>query len=383
METMTQQMPNKTRDDKKLVTTVTKDIIEAIKTLGAYERATCDLSRDDSIDMTFKNPETGKEETHSITKEDCKNFTNNLIDVIRSNEKRALACGRTRGQAGKTRSGLTNVNRLNDNMVSFFQHADFGPKVVSEGENTFRNMKQVPSHLDIEETDDSLASALHFIQGDAKSNPLYGIAPNSLLIPLFSLHAYYTDMADKDNAKYMSASDAMRKYLSKEMEAAIHHDVQEYVNTSDDDNAEKALSLEKQLIKAIKNPKLLTDPDATSLPHKQSKSGVKNLFNPNRFIYGHFGKIISVGKVTNSVKRKGPVALKKDDLASMRPAIKSAYAKEFSDAFDSFAATYDALVEEGTRNPIKKGESLPYEEPIYEEQQHNVVLAGAYKKRRH
>lgn len=370
-----------TRQAKQMVGDVTKNVVDAIKILGAYEHATWDLGKDETVDIPIT--QHGETTVQTIGKADVKKFKKNLIDVVLENEKRAMTVNKTRTNT-KPRSALSNIGRLNDHMMAFFKHAEFGPLVVRQGGDgtRYQNMKQVPARIKLSETDEKLVDSLYFVQGTATKNPIYGIAPSSLLIPLFSLHAFYEGMSYADNAKYMSASDAMRKHLSKEMEAAIKHDVQEYVDTSSEEDGAKAKKLEKTLIKAIHDPSLLTEEGDATLAYKQSKSGVKQLFNPNRFIYGHFGKLISAGKVANTNPRQGPVALKKDDLEKIRPKVKKTYGKLFAKEFEDFAKAYENMVARGERNPLKKSELAPIEEPLYECQQYNVVLAGAYKKRR-
>lgn len=194
---------------------------------------------------------------------------------------------------------------FNQEIVSFFTDAEVGPLVEGsfimqgtghDGDTTF---KSVPDVNSLRITNRQLNQALSFTQ---PTHPSYRVISPGSLIPLFALHAYYEDMKHVDDKTRLSASSDMRRYLRRTMIEVIEKDIDRLPENERGD-------LKQRLIDCIDDPTLNVNTNGMTI------------FNPNCFLYAHFSKIISAGKI--EVREEGTVSEEQGQMIALARAYKN------------------------------------------------------------
>jgi hypothetical protein len=181
-------------------------------------------------------------------------------------------------------SGFLTPTIFNKEIIDFFTYADIGPLVTgSFDENEEPNISTLKS------TDTRLNDILKFTKSviDDQINGKYGIIIPGSLAPLFSLHAHYAGMKHIDDNTRLSASPDMRKYLRQTMIKVIENDCDAISLRYSQYTRQEIDEIRQKLIDCIDNPDDLSIKDGKYM----------EIFNPNWFLYAHFSKLISAGRL--------------------------------------------------------------------------------------
>lgn len=362
---------------KKIFTEEVNTLIEAVKLISVYSDALSNLPKGQKLEVGYTNQQ-GQRQSYQIGRQEFNQFKGQIVARMKALPKLAFILNKTRRKVAPN-SGFKAPARFKQPIVDFFRQANIGPQVNGEfvlGTDNGQNIKNVPNSKTLQvQQGTNLNDLLYFIQPQVsgQQNPLYRIVAPGTLTPLFALHAYYENMQIPGEATRLSASQQMRNTLGGLMEDTIRNDIATVINNNPQVR-QQAEQLQQQLIQAINNPNMLTqDGDSTI-------AGIE-VFNPNRFLYAHFSKLISNSKVTNEDPSAGPTKLTDDELNQLRSQIAQTYQNvpALGDDINNFSQTYQQNVQKGIQPPVQQGQQLPYEQVVLSDQQDNVALSRAYK----
>ena len=181
---------------------------------------------------------------------------------------------------------FTTPTLFNDEIVEFFTYADIGPLVLSNSQVT----------------QEKLNDSLIFINPES---PYYRLIGTGSLVPLFALHAHYSEMRHSEDKTKLSASQDMRKYLRQTMIKAVNKDfdrVLENVMSGNIEVVDEINESRQKMIDCIDDPTLSNDVNYYGyIP-----------FNPNKFSYAHFSRLVMAAKSENEIP-----LLKQNDLIKL------------------------------------------------------------------
>lgn len=345
-------------------------LIDAIQALQAMTRKTSTLQKNQQsvVDIQFQN---GVVVRREFGESEVKELTNLIIEELKKLPAEAAGINKTR-RVTAPNSGFLAPTMFNDEIVNFFARATLGP--VVDGEFTgipdkSGNWKITPNTSTLRAVENSrLNSVLYFTQAqiNGQQNPLYRIIIPGILAPLFALHAYNSRMQLPNEARFLSASNEMRQMLRNTIMETIQNDAATLASKYPQ-LTQRIAEVRQNMLASIENPNVL---------YNNVVTGTDSIFNPNRFLYAHFSKIMSRGKV---VIPQGQPQLP-DILANVRSQIPNIYGnilhqsepnefQEFADAWRNSTAQGTPAAAEGPR----------YEELIFKNQQQSVSLARALK----
>jgi hypothetical protein len=195
------------------------------------------------------------------------------------------------------RPGLLTPAFFSREIVDFFTFANIGPLI--QGQYVQKEMKgydydndekrimtkSIPDVETLAPTEDRLNDILDFIDTSI-------LNPGSLT-SLFALHAYYDKLQHSDDKTRLSASKDMRKYLRQIMIEIINRDADKLLNECPEEENERIEKARQFMVDCIDQPENI-NPD---LGKFQTEYGPTEIFNPNWFLYAHFSKLISAGKL--------------------------------------------------------------------------------------
>lgn len=330
-------------------------LVEAVKLIPTYVKSLQGLGQNEKRTVNYIDDTTKQQYQYMISKKEYSDFFKQIVKRMNALPNMAFTLNRTTRKTAPN-SGFLAPARFASEIVNFFFNAVIGPIVTGNFVMSPKTSKLVPdvNSLVVRQGTD-LRSLLWFIQQgiNGQANPLYGIISPGTLTPLFALHAAYSGMQDQRDPRRLIASDAMRQYLAGIMERTIRSDAAKLITklAGNPGLVQQVNAVVPQLIAAIGDRNLVVDNHTFATgEYKDNKPVLVELFNPNSFLYAHFSKLISNGKVSG-------------DLVIDRNAV---------------AQVYGGGVEGITQMGLQQ--SAPnYENAVLDAQQKDVALARAYK----
>jgi hypothetical protein len=345
---------------KKLFKTEIDLLVEAVKLIPTYVKSLQGLGQNEKRTVNYIDDTTKQQYQYMISKKEYSDFFKQIVKRMNALPNMAFSLNRTTRKTAPN-SGFLAPARFSAEIVNFFFNAIIGPIVTGNFVIKPKTLKQVPDVGSLrvlqgpqgQETD--LRSLLWFIQQaiNGQANPLYGIISPGTLTPLFALHAAYSGMKDPRDNTRLIASGTMRQYLAGIMERTIRSDAAKLIAkfSGNQGLAQQVGFVVPQLIAAIGDRNLAVENHTFATGEfKDNKPVEVELFNPNSFLYAHFSKLISNGKVTG-------------DLVIDRNIV---------------AQVYGNGVEGITQMNLQQA-SPNYENAVLDAQQKDVALARAYK----
>lgn len=352
------------------------ELIQAVKLLPYYYKELSKMgNRNDKFPVQFTHE--GRSYTYQVGRREVKELERLIIAGLKKLPTSAFTLNKTRRRTAPN-SGFLAPAQFKAEIVNFFAGANIGNVVNGnfvEKQDKSKNKKAVPDAKSLVVTNTRLNNVLYFTQprlSNGQDNLLYSIISPGTLTPLFALHAYYSGMQQQD-ATRLSASQQMREALNGVMQQTINNDVANLMKVYNDmgnpQMAQQVQATGQQLIQAIGNPSLQVNsvfnvvaPDGT-----QEK---EEIFNPNYFLYAHFSKLISNGKVPFVASSQYPTW--DSYLNSIRPSIPQNYAGVEGIETSAFQRVQAAT---------PQGQTPAFENVVLQYQQNRVALSRAYKNR--
>ena len=326
-------------------------IVEGVELTKTFADTVCSLKRTEKVPVAFVDAQ-GTARQFLIGRTEYNEFLKQLSSQLKKLPTTANNLFKSHREV-KEGTGFLAPARFGNEIVQFFSQAELGPQVrgsfVMKKDTKTGKMKSVPDNKSlIVQPNTRLNDALYFVR--QQGNPLYGITNSGTLTPLFALHAYYRRMAYPHEATRLSASDQMRAVLGPVMRKTIEAD-REYLlgvyasNTANaavnESNARVRAQIDQvsqALINSISSPNPLTNPqfagiladpnfknneaaNLQALGIVNSRIGDEEIFNPNFFLYAHFSKLISQGKLMHLTPQGKQESLSAEEINQLAPSV--------------------------------------------------------------
>jgi hypothetical protein len=371
---------------KKVFRDEVDEIIQAVKLLPTLYKEFSKLQNaNGKLNVAFTNDQ-GQARQYQVGKKEINEMNKLIVSRLKALPTLAFTLNKTRRRTAPN-SGFLAPAQFSPEIVGFFANANVGDTI--DGKFVLKtdkagNTKSIPDSgtLRVLQPVTRLNNYLYFTQQsiNGQANPLYGVISPGTLTPLFALHAYYSKMQNPNDATRLSASPEMRNALAAIMQQTIQNDVQKLTDkgilTGNQTLVQQAQQAAPLLIQAINNPNIALptfNPDgsvAQPAPSQFQSVGPDGslekdeIFNPNYFLYAHFSKLISNGKIHED--RGG---LSEAKLSQARQLIPNVYGN-----IDGVAQGLQAI--QGT---TPQGQVAAYENAVLQAQQLKVALARAAK----
>lgn len=205
---------------------------------------------------------------------------------------------------------------FNPELLEFFANAYLGPLVT--GEIITRNMRKVPDKSSLQPTDEVLNTVLYFTQPtvNGMSNPLYEIATPGTIAALFTLYAYYNDLANPNDLGHLKANDQMKDLVKLTLADDVRQIQEKYLG---DPFIEDQLKITQDyLISAYYQAQV-----DSNIIYDINGFVAGKLFNPANFTYAYFSKILAASRIRT---------LSQEELDQLTPEVTQVYAFLFPEA---------------------------------------------------
>lgn len=367
---------------KKIFKDEIDQLVQAVKLIPVYAESFAQLKRTEKLTVQFTDP-AGQPRQYQIGRSEFKEFVSQTTKRMQALPTLAFSLNKTRRRTTPN-SGFLAPARFSQEIVNFFAAATIGPIVTGNfviKTDKAKNKKNIPESKSLRVQPGSrLNSVLYFTQPQInnQNNPLYGIISPGTLTPLFALHAYYAQNPTEQRQGLQHLNDATRLTASNEMRQALAGVIQQTINTDARTLSEKYANNQgilaqiqqvgQQLVQAIGNPSLQVNsrfPTGQRKPNGEEE--YDEIFNPNSFLYAHFSKLISNGKLT------GENGLNEERLNAIRQQIPTVYGT-------NMPAINPAAFQTVALSAQQAGQNVGlYESVVLNAQQNFVALARAYK----
>lgn len=321
-------------------------LVQGVKSIQVFADALAQMKKGVPMQVAFTDAQ-GQQRQYQIGRNEYRELVGQIIKRMQKLPSLAFTLNKTRRRTGPN-SGFLAPQQFNQDIVNFFSQATLGPQVTGElvlKTDKAMNKRSVPESTSLQELPGTrLNDRLFFTQQqiNGQRNPLYGIIAPGTLTPLFALHANYAENPDGSgrrglqaiardeisgqpilnpqtgqpeiDATRLTASNEMRQLLGNVMAQTIRNDAA-VISQEHPELAQEAQQKAQQLIAAIQNPDAFVDSRVG-----RGTAAETEMFNPNYFLYAHFSKLISNGKV--SADQGG---LTPEGLAALRPQIAAVY----------------------------------------------------------
>lgn len=334
-------------------------LVQGVKSIQTFADALSQMKKGVPMQIGFTDAN-GQQRQYQIGRNEYRELVTQITKRMQKLPGLAFTLNKTRRRTGPN-SGFLAPAQFNQDIVNFFSQSTLGPQVTGElvlKTDKAMNKRSVPESTSLVEQQGSrLNNSLFFTQQqiNGQRNPLYGIIAPGTLTPLFALHANYAQNPDGSrrglqalnrdprtgqlilnaqtgqpeiDATRLTASNEMRQALGNVMAQTIQNDAR-VIAENNPELAQEAANKAQQLIQAIQNPNLFVDP-VVGL----GTAGETEMFNPNYFLYAHFSKLISNGKIAAGQ----PGSLTPENLAQKRPEIAQVYNPLLQQALGSWQA---------------------------------------------
>lgn len=391
-------------------------LVQAVDVIRFYADALAQLNKGQTLSVTFKDAN-GQPQAAQIGRKHYRELISQVTKRMQNLVRTAFSLNKTRRRTGPN-AGFLAPAQFNQDIVDFFSRVPLGPYVqgnlVLKMDKSY-NKRSVPDSKSLAPVEGSpLNNQLLFTQPqiNGRRNPLYGIIAPGTLTPLFALHAHYaqnpdgtrqglqvaardpqtgrpvinpqTSRQEKDSTR-LTASREMREILGNVMAQTIQNDARVIV-ANHPELAAEVQQKAQQLIQAIQDPSIFVDSMIG-----RGTSAAKEMFNPNYFLYAHFSKLISNGKVAAEPPQEGQSpsqvqGLTSERLEGLRPEIVQVFGPLIQESLDSWqrVAVQGSTPEERELGELRvrlmtaAAEVTP-EQNVLTRQQDDVAKARAYK----
>ena len=342
---------------KKLFKAEVDLLVEAVKLIPTYVKSLQGLGQNEKRTVNYIDDTTKQQFQYLISNKEYRDFYNQTIKRLNALPNLAFSLNRTTRKTAPN-SGFLAPARFAPEIVNFFANAQIGPIVTGNFVVKAKTLKMVPDVTSLQVLQGTdLRSLLWFIQAQIGNqvNPLVGIISPGTLTPLFALHAAYSGMRDPRDNTRLIASETMRQFLGEIMAITIRNDAQKLRTrpgiAGNQGLVQQINAVEPQLLAAIGDRNLVVGNHTFGTgEYENGKEKVVELFNPNSFLYAHFSKLISNGKVAG-------------DLVFDRKLVLNAYGQ-------GVQGITQAGLQQASPN---------FENAVLDAQQKDVALARAYK----
>lgn len=336
-------------------------LVQGVKSIQVFADALAQMKKGVPMQVAFTDAQ-GQQRQYQIGRNEYRELVGQITKRMQKLPSLAFTLNKTRRRTGPN-SGFLAPQQFNQDIVNFFSRATLGPQVTGElvlKTDKAMNKRSVPESTSLQEQPGTrLNDRLFFTQQQINSqrNPLYGIIAPGTLTPLFALHANYAENPDGSgrrglqaiardelsgqpilnpqtgqqeiDATRLTASNEMRQLLGNVMAQTIRNDAA-VISQEHPELAQEAQQKAQQLIAAIQNPDAFVDSRVG-----RGTPAETEMFNPNYFLYAHFSKLISNGKVADQG------GLTPEGLAALRPRIAEVYGPLLRQSLQSWQARVD------------------------------------------